>query len=336
MRLKNRQNEARNVKAIGVFVFVAVIAAGVMAFLSGQMPMAKATTETEVASSEPASGENSVAAATVPNNMNEVTPGNPVVAKVGEAEITRLEVLQFINQLPPNMRQLPIQQLFPMAVEQVVNARIIDSQVQEDEIAKQEDVQQQIETARQQIIRNAYIEEQIAAKMTGDRLQEAYDAYAKAFERVDEAKASHILVEEEQTAKDIIARLDDGESFEDLAKELSLDATAQNGGELGFFAKAEVVPEFAEAAFSLKKGEYTKEPVQSQFGFHVIKTQEFRKREPAPFEEAKPFLETQLRRSILDEIVQNWRQTASIELFNINGDPLEPAAGDEDSSDTAE
>ena len=146
---------------------------------------------------------------------------------------------------------------------------------------------------------------------------------------MQEAKASHILVADEAKAKELIKQLNDGASFEELAKENSTDNTAEKGGDLGYFAQTDVVPEFGDAAFALSPGEITKEPIQSQFGYHIIKLAEKRQRPPAEFEEAKPFLEAQIRSAVLQGILNGWRKDSDVETFDINGDPIEPAAGEE-------
>ncbi len=133
--------------------------------------------------------------------------------------------------------------------------------------------------------------------------------------------------------------IDKGEDFAALAKENSKDGSAENGGDLGYFAQNEVVPEFASAAFATDVGSYTKTPVKSEFGFHIIKVEEKRKRPPAPYEQVKPYLEQELQRAIVDEVLKEWKEAASIERFDINGAPLPeqtaPAAGEEE-SDAAE
>ena len=127
----------------------------------------------------------------------------------------------------------------------------------------------------------------------------------------------------------LIKQLNEGASFEELAKANSTDGTAANGGSLGYFAKTDVVPAFGEAAFNLKVGEYTKKPVKTDFGYHVIRVEEQRKRPPASFEEIKPYLEGQVRRQILDETILEWRNQSEIQRFDINGDAIEPSAGEE-------
>ncbi|MCB1563830.1 MAG: peptidylprolyl isomerase [Alphaproteobacteria bacterium] len=334
-----------------VLALLVLVAAGAIAFVSGYINVGgkDAAPQAAEASAEPASGEVADASGAAQDTASpqtqengeataeapalEVRPGNPVVAKVNGQDITRLDVFNFIQTLPPNARQMPVQQLFPLAVDQVVSAKIIAAKTDKADLGDDPEVKKQLEMAKQQIERTVYLQKEVEKALTEERLQAAYEKYKADFPDIDEAKAKHILVKEEKLAKDIIKQLDEGSSFDALAKAHSTDATAANGGELGYFAKTDVVPEFSEAAFSMKPGEYSKKPVKSEFGYHVIQLEELRKRPPADFEQAKPFLEGQLRQQILSEVVQKWRDDAKIERFDINGDPIEPAAGDESAED---
>lgn len=348
-----------------VLVVLAVVAVGALAYLSGQMTdepaaitsdsaqieqdmdaagddaanaaseMADANAENGDALAEgeiePAVGDDAAtdtaAAEEAASDVPEIDPGNPVVAKIGDEEIMRLDVLNFITQLPPNIRQLPIAQLFPLTQEQVINAKIVEMNIDTDSVEQDEEVQQKIEMAREQIIRAAYLEQQVEKKMTDKRLKQAYDEFLKEQPDVQEAKAAHILVEDEATANEILAKLKDGGDFAALAQEYSIDNTSDNGGDLGYFAKADVVPEFAEAAFALKEGATTQEPVQTQFGYHVIKLEEKRQRPKPTFEEAKQFLQNDVQRKLLEEMMGDWRDAAKVEKYDINGNAIEPAAG---------
>lgn len=332
---------------VAVLVVLVVAALGVVAFVGGYINVGgKGKTDAAVAESmaEPASGDESKLSEKAPAEGEAqasqkeaaefvVKPGNPVVAKIDGQDVTRLDVFNFIQTLPPNTRQLPVQQLFPLATEQVLNARLINEKTESVKLDNDPEVKKQLEEAKKQIVRSVFIQKQIDEKLTEDRVKAAYAQYRANFPDVDEAKARHILVKDEKLANDLIKQLNDGASFEELAKANSTDSTGANGGELGYFAKTDVVPEFSEAAFSMKPGEYSKKPVKSEFGYHVIKLEELRKRPPAELAEAKPFIEAQLRQQILNEIVEGWREKAKIERFDINGDPIEPAAGGDEPAD---
>lgn len=332
---KNKNNTAESGNTIViVLVALVVIAVGAFAFLSGKITgdnllddknTASATeeiaqTDSTPAGEKPAAGEDASA-----EEGTVIRPGNPVVAKVGDEDVTRVDVFNFIQTLPAQTRNLPPEQLFPLALEQVVNAKIIGEKAQGAKLDNDEAVKAQLEVAKEQIVRTVYLQKEVEKGMTEERKKQAYEAYKEGFAKVEELKASHILVEDEALAKDLIKQIKDGADFAELAKANSTDGTAENGGELGYFAKADVVPEFGAAADALEVDEITAEPVKSQFGYHVIKLEERRMREPATFEEAMPFLEGQLRQAILNRLVEDWRNAAKVERFDINGDAIETA-----------
>ena len=314
--------ESGNAVIIVLVVLVAV-AVGVLAYMSGQMGKKPA----DPANPGAAAAAEQAAAPTDENMV--IKPGNPVVAKVNGQDVTRVDVFNFIQTLPPQTRQMPVSQLFPIAVEQVVNARIITDKTKGINLDGNAEVQKQMEIAKENIVRGVYIQNEVGKKISEERLKTTYEQYKAAFPKIDEVKARHILVKEEDKAKDLIKQLEGGADFAELAKANSTDGTAENGGELGYFAQPDVVPEFAEAAFKTDIGSFTTKPVKSEFGYHIIKVEDKRVRPPAEYEEAKPFLEAQLRRVLLDEVIQEWKDAAKIERFDINGDPIEPAAGNE-------
>lgn len=135
----------------------------------------------------------------------------------------------------------------------------------------------------------AVIQQQKAAEKEVKVTEEDTKQYYESLK--GKVQASHILVEDEKTAKEIKARLDKGEKFEDLAKEASKDPSGQNGGDLGWFGEGQMVPEFEKAAFALKEGEVS-EPVKSEFGYHIIKVTKTVK----PYEEMKKELEADVKK----------------------------------------
>ncbi|HOO82404.1 MAG TPA: peptidylprolyl isomerase [Alphaproteobacteria bacterium] len=335
-----RKNERGSAAIIALAVLV-VIAIGAVAFLSGKIGYDDEAATTQTASSEPASGEQAASqgetkAATAAQEapaeqpkMPEIKPGNPVVAKIGDKEVSRLDVFNFIQTLPPQTRQMPIDQLFPLALDQVVNTQIIGKKVSTAKLDDDPAVKQQLDLAKEQIVRGVFIQKQVEKAMTDERLKEVYDEYVKNFPEVPEVKTAHILVKDEALAKDILKQLNEGGDFAVLAKEHSIDATKDNGGSLGYISRQDqVIPEFLEAAFALKDGGISKEPLKSEFGYHIIKVEDERMRPPASFEQAKPFLASQIQAQVLNELMSSWRADAKVEVFDINGDAIEPAAGE--------
>lgn len=324
---------------LGVLIVAAV--AG-LAFLSNKAGGDVAAVSPEGASASataPASGESATAeSSTAPDagktaSADEKKPatieeGNPVVATVDGQEIKRVDLLNFMQQLPPQLRNAPIQQLYPQLIQQVVNARIVDDRAAKADLTEDPAYKQQMDLARQQILRNMFVEREVAKQVTSEKIDAAYKDLMKKQQDVEETKAAHILVKTEDKAREVISKLQSGAKFADLAKEYSSDPSSQKGGDLGWFAKTEMVPEFSESAFALKKGEYSKTPVKTQFGWHVISVEDRRTRPSPKLEDVRPFLEQQVRREVFENMLTEWRKDSKIETFDINGKPLEPAAGE--------
>lgn len=248
--------------------------------------------------------------------------GNPTVATVGGEEIKRADVLSFISNLPEQVRQMPIQNLFPLALEQVVNNKIVGSKADAAKLEADPEVMKLLDQAKGQIVRNVYVERQVSEGVSEKKLLKSYDELLTKTADIQETHARHILVDSEDKAREVIKKLDGGAKFEDLAKEYSTGPSKENGGDLGYFAKNEMVPEFADAAFAIDKGKYSKDPVKTQFGWHVIMVEDRRKRPEPKFEEVRPQLEQQLRQQILAELLQKWQKEAKIQKFDINGEPV--------------
>lgn len=270
-------------------------------------------------------------------NGTPVKPGDPVVATVDGKNVKRTDVYRFIQTMPANVQQMPATAVYPIALEQVINTRLIQNKAEAANLESDPEVQREMDMAKQQIIRNVYLERELNKRISESELKKAYKEAVKNVPDVEERKASHILVESEDKAKEIIERLKEGANFNEIAQKESQDPTAaQNAGDLGWFAKTDMVPEFANAAFALEKGQATTEPVKTQFGWHVIMLEDVRQRPKPTFEQARATIETQIRRQKLDELVQDWRKKADVEKFDINGEPVQeqetsqaPAAADD-------
>jgi len=333
--------------ALAVVVIILVIAAiGAGVYFSGQITMDQdaqaeqtAATQTqdqeqadEVAALETQNGENTEEQASEESTENgekpmTIEPGNPVVAKLNGEEIKRTDLLRFIQQMGPQIQGQNLKDIYPQAQEQLINNQIITQKVDDVDLSKNEKVQEHMEEARKNIERAVFIQQKLNERMTEERIRKEYEKYTKDLPEVTEMNAAHILVDDKKTADEVIAKLENGADFAELAQEYSKDNTAENGGDLGYFAKEEVVAEFAEAAFKLDEGDVTQEPIKSQFGYHIIKAGEKRERGPVPYEEAKPQIEKQLQPILLNEMLAEWREEAEIEKYDINGQPVEPAAG---------
>lgn len=253
----------------------------------------------------------------------DVQPGNPVVARVDGRAITRLDVFRFIKLMPPNIQQLPPAAIYPMALEQVINTRVVQNKADEAGLENDPEVQEQLDMAKQQIMRSVYVQRQVDKQITDSELRKAYDTLVAKVPDVEEVSASHILVADEAAARDLISQLNGGADFAKLAAANSADTgNKDKGGELGWFSKQDMVPEFSDAAFKIEKGQLGQEPVKTQFGWHVIKVTDKRSRPKPSFDEVKPMLQVEVRREKLEGMLEDWRKGATVETFDINGNPV--------------
>jgi peptidyl-prolyl cis-trans isomerase C len=256
--------------------------------------------------------------------------GDPVVATVNGETLRQSDVIASARSLPQQYQQ-QLDKLFPALVERLIDLRLLSAEAKKQGLEHDSEVEDKVERYREQAMRETFIDRFLRDQVTDDKIKAKYDEMMKATPAEEEVHARHILVDSEDKAKEIIKKLEGGEKFEELAKAGS-DGTAQNGGDLGFFTKDQMVPEFADAAFKLQPGEYTKEPVKSQFGYHVIRVDE-RRSKPAPaIDEVRPQIEQDLARAAIADRVSGLRKEAKIERFNPDGTPMTtppPAEGGE-------
>ena len=278
-------------------------------------------------------------ALSLPVHAQQPAPQDPVVAMVDGTEVHRSDVEAVARALPEQLRQVPMQQLYGMLLERAVDFRLLANAAEGEDLEGNPEVQTALAKARADVLRDAYIRGKIDEGTTEERLRQRYDDLKdeEGFAQ-EEVHARHILVGSEDEAKEVIAQLEGGGDFAALAGEHSVDPSVRsNGGDLGFFRRGQMVPEFAEAAFALEPGSRTAEPVQTQFGWHVIEVLDRRTGAPS-FEESEPRLRQEVAREIVTTLVAELRQGAEIELFNHDGSPLEvaPEAGQESEEDPAE
>ena len=169
-----------------------------------------------------------------------------------------------------------------------------------------------MELARQAVLIRAYLADYVRANpISEDRLKKDYEAI-KANLGTTEYKARHILVSTEDEAKAIIAKLEKGEKFSELAKQSKDPGSKDNGGELGWSAPTTYVKPFADAMTKLKKGEYTKTPVKTDFGYHVIQLDDTRPLTPPTYEQVKPQLQQRAGQQQVEQLVKKLREGAKV------------------------
>ncbi|WP_247884961.1 peptidylprolyl isomerase [Azospirillum formosense] len=248
---------------------------------------------------------------------------DPVVARVNGEAVHRSDVQRMVAQLPPQVQQMPLEMIYPAVIEQLVNSKLVAEAGYKANLAGSPEVKDEIKRAEERAVQRAYIQKEVQSRITPAKLDEAYQAFLKQNPAQEEVKAAHILVEKEDEAKAIIAQLKKGGDFAKLAKEKSKDpVAAEQGGDLGYFTKDTMVEPFADAAFAMKKGEVSKEPVKTQFGWHIIKVEDKRTQPQPTLDEVKPQLEQQLSKDIVTNVVEDLRKVAKVETFQLDGSPM--------------
>lgn len=241
-----------------------------------------------------------------PVNAQETT-ADTVVATVNGLEITVGHMIMARSSLPPQYQQIPDEQLFENLLNQMIQQAAIASTA--DGLSRRGEFV--VENTR----RSQYVEDAIAAELsealTEDALQAAYqEAYASA-EPEQEFSAAHILVETEEKAAELKAEIDQGADFAELARAHSTGPSGPNGGDLGWFGKGMMVPEFEEAVLALQPGDVSG-PVQTQFGWHLVKLNEVREKGAPELDAVRGELVQQIQRETIQRLVETASDGADI------------------------
>jgi len=267
----------------------------------------------------PAAFAQSNALAAAPANAN------PVVAIVDGMKIYMSDIQADAQSAPAQVQQLPPNQLFPLLVNQEVDRKALLVAAQKEGLQNNPDVAKAMQNAANIRLENAYVQEKVAPQVTDTAVQAAYNRDYAGKPGPEQVEARHILVQTQAQAQDIINQLNKGANFAKLAEKDSIDPGAKNGGELGWFSQDEMVPAFATAAFALQPGQYTKTPVQTQFGWHVILC-EGKRTAPTP---ALADVQDQIKQKLADQAVQatldQARSQVQVQIFNADGTPAKPA-----------
>jgi peptidyl-prolyl cis-trans isomerase C len=249
---------------------------------------------------------------------------DPVVAVVNGQTIKLSDVQAAQAALPPQYRNLPLERIFPALLEQIVDGKLLVAEARKTKLQDSEAFKKRIASLEDRLLQELFVVQEIERRLSPKVVKEAYEKKIRDLPPEEEVKARHILVADEAAAKAIIEEIKKGGDFEKIAKEKSTDkASGAQGGDLGWFKKADMVKEFAEAAFMLKKGEVTPAPVKSQFGFHIIRLDDRRAAQPPSMEDMEEELRTELQREIYGQMMESLRKAAKIERFNIDGSKVE-------------
>ena len=239
-----------------------------------------------------------------------------VVATINGEPVTEADIALAENDLDPQIDKLPADQRRTAALSALIEIRLLAGESRKEGVADNADFKKRIEFLTQRALHSAYVENHVASQVTDEAVRARYDKEIANTPPVNEIKASHILVKTEEEARAIIKALDEGADFAELAKEKSTDGAAANGGDLGFFGKGQMVPEFEEAAFGLENGKFTTTPVKTQFGWHVILKEEEREKPKPEFEQVKDQIRQAVYREKYFDLVKQAREETKVEILD--------------------
>lgn len=237
-----------------------------------------------------------------------------VIGTLNGKPITRLDLDMTLNDLGDQLGQVPPEGRDVAALTALIDIRSLAGKAEEAGMDESDEFQKRLAFLRERALHNAYFQQEVLGSISDEDVRARYDKEVAATPPENEVRARHILLESEDAARKVIADLDGGADFETLAKENSTGPSAPNGGDLGYFTRGRMVPEFEEAAFSLDVGSYTKEPVQTQFGWHVIKVEDKRAVQPPAFEEVADQIRAVLMRERYFGMLADLRDKADIEI----------------------
>jgi len=244
---------------------------------------------------------------------------NAVVATVNGEKLTEADLGLAEGELSQQFAQLPPEQRRAAALSAAIEIRVMAAQAVATGLDKDPEFQRRMAFLQQRALHGEMVEKGVVDKVTDAEVRARYDQEIASTPPVNEVHARHILVKTKEEAEAIIKQLDGGADFQKLANEHTSDPSGKtNGGDLGWFGPGQMVPEFDKAAFALDVGKYTKEPVQSQFGWHVIKVEDKRVKQPPAFDDVKDQAKQAVIRDKYFALVKSLRAAAKVEIPDAN------------------
>jgi peptidyl-prolyl cis-trans isomerase C len=254
---------------------------------------------------------------------------NPVLATVNGDPIRVSDLKAMAQNMTPReqqqLQQIPPEKLATVLLNNMISEKALLISAKKQGLDRDPAIQHQIQAQADQILASAALRAAVLPKLNEDAIKAQYDKEYAGKPGEQEVHARHILVDSEAKAKDIIAQLDHGAKFEDLAKKYGdpKDAATQQGGDLGFFKKGDMLPEFSDAAFKMKPNEYTKTPIHTRYGWHVIQVLETRISQPPAYDQVHDQIKQQLGQQDMQAAIEAARNAAKVQIMK---PPAPPAA----------
>jgi peptidyl-prolyl cis-trans isomerase C len=240
---------------------------------------------------------------------------DPVIARVNGVDIKQSDLALAEEDVGADMQAASPEAKREHLISYLADIIMVTQAADKKNLADNPDFKRRLAFLRSKLLMGYELQEEAKTALTDEALKQTYDEAVKSMSGQEEVRARHILVEGEDEAKAIIEQLKGGADFAKLAKEKSKDPGAAEGGDLGYFTKDQMVPEFADVAFKMYPGQLSN-PVKTQFGWHVIKVEDKRIKQPPEFEKVKDQIEAYLARKAQSDFIAKLRQSAKVERFD--------------------
>ena len=241
---------------------------------------------------------------------------DPVVVKVEGTAIRSSDVAAALESVPPEYASIPRETLLKGVIEQLIDSTLAAKRASAMGLDKDPMFLRAMAKARLQLLEQLYLQRLVERRVTDRAVARRYERDRKSLTREKEVRARHILVKTRKEALDVIAELRRGADFAQLARSRSTGPSKVQGGDLGFFKRAQMVAPFSAAAFALKKGEVSRAPVQTKFGWHVIKVEDIKAAAPLGLKEVEADLRRKMSNEVIDREMKNLRKGAKIERLH--------------------
>jgi peptidyl-prolyl cis-trans isomerase C len=244
-----------------------------------------------------------------------LTGEDKTVAIVNGYEIKASEVRMAFDDVVGQLPNIPRKLRYPFVVEFLVERHLLAQLSTKEGVAESDDYKRRLAAYQAKALRDSYLVQKIAPGVSEAEIKIVYDEESKKLTETERIRARHILVASEKEAADVLARINKGEKFEDLAKQYSLDGSKDYGGDLGYFTAPEMVPEFSTAAFAMQKGEMS-QPVKTEFGWHIIRIEDRKKGAAQPYDQVKGAIRNVLVRQKVQKKLSELREAAKVEIID--------------------
>ncbi|XSG82078.1 MAG: peptidylprolyl isomerase [Methyloligella sp. ZOD6] len=237
-----------------------------------------------------------------------------IVARVNGKDITQQDLDFAASEVGGQLSSFPENERKRMLVQFVIENELMATAAEKEKLDEADNFDERLDYHRRRALRDAYYDEKVEAAISEKVAQTIYEEQAKKMKQEKELRARHILVPTKEEAEEVKKQLEDGADFAELAKEKSRDPSAENG-DLGFFGKGQMVKPFEQAVFKLKKGELS-DPVQTQFGWHIIEVTDERSRQVPEFDDVKEAIMGKLLQSKVQSSLRELQADAKIEILD--------------------